>query len=118
MIRRNNEYVSEIREQMRGGEGTVKLEHFFDAKNELKGLNRMVARLTLAPGSSIGFHRHENEAEIFIVVRGEAEIDDNGVKSTVKTGDAILTGFGAGHAVRSTGKEPLELVAVITEVKG
>lgn len=118
MIRRNNEYVSEIREQMRGGDGSVKIEHFFDEKNELRNLNRLCARLTLAPGSSIGFHRHESEAEVFIVVRGEGEIDDNGVKSTVKAGDAILTGFGAGHAVRSTGKEDLEMVAVITEMKG
>ncbi len=118
MIRHNGEYVSEVREKMRGGEGSVKIEHFFDEKNELDNLNRLCARLTLAPGSSIGFHHHENEAEVFIVVRGEGEVDDNGVKGFVKAGDAILTGFGAGHAIRSVGTENLELVALITERRG
>ncbi len=115
MIRRQGTYQSEVREAMRGGDGSVKIEHFWDEAEELKGLNRLFARLTLAPGSSIGFHRHEQEAEVFVVIRGEAEIDDNGTVTRVAAGDTILTGFGAGHGVRSVGSEPLEMIAVITK---
>ena len=114
MIRRNGEYATELRPHMRDGEGTVKMEHFWDSEQELRGLNRMAARLTLAPGTSIGFHRHEREIEIFVVVRGTGEVNDDGVIATVHAGDTILTGFGAGHGIRAVGEEPLELVAVIT----
>ena len=115
MIRRNGTYQVDLREAMRGGDGTVKIEHFWDEKNELQGLNRLFARLTLEPGCSIGFHRHEEELEVFVVISGEGEVDDNGAVALVKAGDTIATGFGAGHAVRCTGTEALVMLAVITE---
>lgn len=117
MIRKNGEYRSELRPEMRGGTGTVKIEHLLDEANELRGLNRLFGRLTLDPGTSIGFHNHEGEAEVFVVISGTGEIDDNGVKSAVSAGDTILTGFGAGHGVACTGTEPLVLLAVITQEK-
>ena len=115
MIRKNGEYRTELRPEMRGGTGTVKIEHLLDEAGELRGLNRLFGRLTLDPGTSIGFHTHEGEAEVFVVISGTGEIDDNGVKSAVSAGDTILTGFGAGHGVACTGSEPLVLLAVITK---
>lgn len=115
MIRRNGEYRTELRPEMRGGTGTVKIEHLLDEAGELRGLNRLFARLTLEPGTSIGFHEHVGEAEVFVVVSGTGEIDDNGVKGSVAAGDTILTGFGAGHGVTCTGNEPLVMLAVITQ---
>ena len=114
MIRKNGEYRTELRPEMRGGTGTVKIEHLLDEAGELRGLNRLFGRLTLDPGTAIGFHNHEGEAEVFVVISGTGEIDDNGVKSAVSAGDTILTGFGAGHGVACTGSEPLVLLAVIT----
>ena len=114
MIRKKGQYNTELRPEMRGGTGTVKIEHLLDEAGELRGLNRLFARLTLEPGTSIGFHEHVGEAEVFVVISGTGEIDDNGVKSTVAAGDTILTGFGAGHGVACTGNEPLVMLAVIT----
>ena len=115
MIRKNGEDRTELRPEMRGGTGTVKIEHLLDEAGELRGLNRLFARLTLEPGTSIGFHEHVGEAEVFVVVSGTGEIDDNGVKGSVAAGDTILTGFGAGHGVTCTGNEPLVMLAVITQ---
>ena len=115
MVRKNGTYRTELRPAMRGGDGTVKIEHLWDEENELRGLNRLFGRLTLAPGTSIGFHRHDGEAEVFVVIAGEGEIDDNGEKKPVTVGDTILTGFGAGHGVRCTGGADLVLLAVITK---
>lgn len=98
---------------MRGGDGEVKIEHFWEPGTELASGARMCARLTLEPGCSIGFHEHDREEEIFVIVRGTAEIDDNGTKSVLGAGDCVLTGGGAGHAVRSLGPETLEMIAVI-----
>ena len=112
MIRKLQDCSKEVRHEMRGGEGDVKIRHFWKS-DELGSPTRLCAELTLDPGVSIGFHRHEKEEEIFIVVSGEGEVDDNGKKAAVKAGDTILTGNGAGHGIRNTGKTPLVIVAVI-----
>ncbi len=114
MIRRNGAYKTELREEMRGGKGTVKIEHFWAPGTELRSKNRMFAKLTIEPGGSIGFHPHDAEEEVFVIIRGRAEADDNGEIVELETGDTILTGNGDGHAIRNIGDEPLELLAVIS----
>lgn len=104
--------VKEMRENMRGGKGSVEILHIFQ-KDELGGKARLHAKITLQPGCSIGFHTHEEEEEIFYIIRGTGTVDDNGKKETVTAGDAVLTGGGAGHAIENTGQEPLEMVATI-----
>jgi len=113
MIRRNGQYQIDIRKEMRGGNGEVKIEHLWKPKEEMKSHTRMCARLTLAPGCSIGFHAHDQEEEIFYIAQGEAEADDNGSKAVLNAGDTILTGNGAGHAVKNIGKNDLVLIAMI-----
>jgi mannose-6-phosphate isomerase-like protein (cupin superfamily) len=114
MIRKSGSYRTEVRENMRGGSGSVKIEHFWEPGKEMLGHNRMAARLTLPPGASIGFHNHDNEDEIFVIVKGQAEADDNGTLSILNAGDTLLTGNGAGHSIRNVGEGDLELVAVIS----
>lgn len=111
MIRRQNEFRSDIRSNMRGGSGNVKIEHLWES--ELNSPTRMCSRITLEPGCSIGFHNHENEEEIFYIISGTATADDNGTPVTLYPGDTILTGNGDGHAIANNGDEPLIMMAVI-----
>jgi mannose-6-phosphate isomerase-like protein (cupin superfamily) len=117
MIRRNGEYPQEIRSQMRGGEGQCTIEKLWLPGDELKGGFRLFARLTIPPGASIGFHRHENEEEVFVVLQGIAKMDDNGQEVMLHPGDTIHTGGGAGHAVACAGNEPLVMLAVIATME-
>jgi len=112
MIKRAEQMIKEIKEQMRGGKGSVEITHIFK-QDELKGKARLCAKITINPGCSIGLHEHVNEEEIFYIIKGKALIDDNGTKQEAGPGDAILTGGGATHAVENTGNEPLEMMAVI-----
>ena len=114
MIRKSGSYRTEVRENMRGGSGSVKIEHFWEPGKEMLAHNRMAARRTLPPGASFGCRNHENEDEIFVIVKGQAEADDNGTLSILNAGDTLLTGNGAGHSIRNIGEEDLELVAVIS----
>jgi mannose-6-phosphate isomerase-like protein (cupin superfamily) len=114
MIRRTGEYTVDAKEQMRGGEGSVKIEHYWHPGTEMKAANRLFAKLTLQPGSSIGFHQHSEEEEVFVILRGAAETDDNGIKTVLNAGDTILTGNGAGHSIKCVSQEPLEVLAVIS----
>ena len=115
MIRKQCDCRTEERFEMRNGSGTVRIEHLFEPETELKAPTRLCARLILEPGASIGFHRHENEEELFVIVAGDGEIDDNGTLKQVTAGDAVLTGNGAGHAVKNTGNQTLEILAVISK---
>jgi quercetin dioxygenase-like cupin family protein len=114
MIKRNGTYQVDIRKEMRGGNGEIKIEHLWDCATELKANNRLFARLTLQPGCGIGFHNHDNEEEVFYITQGVAEADDNGTTITLNPGDTILTGDGAGHSIKCVSDEPLEIIAVIS----
>lgn len=112
MIRKSHEMEKEVRERMRDGTGTVEVLHVFRSR-ELKGHTRLFARLRLPSGSSIGFHRHEGEEEVFYILSGAGQVSEGGVLTAVAPGDAVLTGDGGGHSIANPGPEPLEFMAVI-----
>jgi len=112
MIKKNKQMRTESREKMRSGNGCVSIMHYFN-KEEFKVPVRLCAKLTLMPGTSIGNHTHEKEAEIFIVLSGTAEVTDGDVTQIISAGDATLTNPGESHSVRAIGDAPVEIVAVI-----
>jgi mannose-6-phosphate isomerase-like protein (cupin superfamily) len=114
MIKRDGNYEVIVKEEMRGGEGKVQIEKLWDPETELKANNRLFARLKIDPGCSIGFHNHDDEEEVFVILKGVAEADDNGKIEKLYPGDTILTADGAGHSIKSVGDETLEMLAVIS----
>ncbi len=112
MIRKLSEMETEVRERMRGGEGSVTFRHMFK-KEDFTAPVRLCAVLTLPPGSGIGSHQHLTEDEIYIVTKGSGILDDGETKTRVTVGDAVLTGKGESHAVHNDGDEPLEIMAII-----
>ena len=113
MIRRADECKVEYREHMRDGDGTVKLTSFIEGPAELNDKGRLYSKITLEPGCSIGFHVHEKDAELFYLIRGTGEYNDNGELVTVNPGDVMICPTGTGHGIANKGDETLELVAVI-----
>ena len=102
----------EVRERMRDGTGAVEILHVFKQK-ELRGKVRLFARLRLAKGSSIGYHLHDGEEEIFYILSGKGQVTDGSTTSVVGPGDAVLTPSGSGHSIENLREEPLELLAAI-----
>jgi len=112
MITRNNEMAAENRVNMRGGNGTVKLERWFKPE-DFGAKIRLCTRMTLEPGASIGNHVHDGEDELYLVLAGKGRILENGDWAPIQSGDAILTGKGGSHSVENNGAEPLVIAAVI-----
>ena len=112
MIKRSALMETEIRKRMREGSGEVEIKHIFK-KEELKGKARLVARITLKQGCSIGSHVHGQEEEIFYVLKGEGVATENGETFILKEGDATVTGGGSSHSIENQSENPLELFAVI-----
>ena len=113
MIRRNEEFKVEYRDSMREGTGKVKLTHLVSGPEELNGKGRMFAVITLNPGCSIGFHKHEGDSELYYIMKGTAEYNDNGEIRTVKAGDLTICPEGEGHGITNNADEVLEFVALI-----
>ena len=112
MIKRHADMQTEMRECMRDGTGAVEIVHIY-RKEELRGKTRLFARLRMPPGSSIGYHTHDGEEEVYYILQGIATVTDQGVTSSVGPGDAVLTGGGGGHSIANQGSEELVLLAVI-----
>ena len=113
MIRRKGECRTEYREKMRDGEGTVIVTSLIASPEELNGKGRLFSRMTLNPGCSIGYHVHEQEAELFYILAGTGVYSDDGTETDVRAGDVAICETGHGHSIANTGEDTLEFVAVI-----
>jgi mannose-6-phosphate isomerase-like protein (cupin superfamily) len=111
MLIQRKDMHTEVKEKMRGGEGSTAILHLLDCANE-KNI-RMLAEITLEPGCSIGNHSHESETEYYIILSGSGVVNDNGSEAPVRAGDAIVTGNGASHSISNTGGVPLVFHAII-----
>lgn len=112
MIRTANKVESEIRQNARGGPGSVTFRHFFK-KDEFGAKVRLCAELILPSGAGIGMHQHEGEDEIYIITKGAGILDDGKTKTRVTAGDSVLTGKGELHAITNDGKTDLVITAII-----
>ena len=110
MVTHSSEQALDRRPNMRGGNGEALLRALIP---ELPGAVRLFSRIELAPGSSIGYHVHENETELFYFASGSGRVSDDGTWIDVSAGDAMSTPSGHGHSVENTGSEPLVLLAAI-----
>ncbi len=113
MIKRNSEMTSSIRENMRGGDGSVKITDILNS-GEYKGKARLLGVITLEPGCSIGNHMHENEEEVFYIIKGTATYDDNGKTEKLYEGDSCICLGGENHSIANKEQEGnVEVFAVI-----
>lgn len=113
MIKRSTEMTDNIKVNMRGGDGQVSIREIL-TKGEYKGSARLVGTITLEPGCSIGEHVHENEEEIFYIVKGTATYNDNGETVILNEGDSCLCLGGQKHSIANRMSEgTVELFAVI-----
>ena len=99
----------EYREHMRDGDGTVELKSLIAGPEELNGKGRLFSVIKLNPGCSIGYHIHDKDAELFYIVKGTAEYNDNGEIVTVSAGDVTICPTGTGHGIANRTEEPVEL---------
>jgi mannose-6-phosphate isomerase-like protein (cupin superfamily) len=111
MIIHRNEMKTEDREKMRDGEGITHFTYLLDGSSQKNA--RMFAEITLNPGCSIGYHKHESETEYYFVLSGSGTVNDDGKELTVGPGDSVITGNGASHSIKNTGADPLVFHAVI-----
>ena len=82
----------------------------------MHGKSRIFVRVLLKPGAKAPFHQHEGEFEVYYILSGIGQVNDNGIVSNVKAGDVMFTDDGQSHSIENTGETDLEYIAVITLV--
>ena len=75
----------------------------------------MLTTIVLEPGCGIGHHVHDTNTEVFYILAGTLEIDDNGETHIATPGDIFLTGGGDGHSVMNNSTEAASMVAIIID---
>lgn len=107
MIKRNNEIEEKTIENRFGGDGSIIL------KRLMTDGGKSFSRITLKPGCSIGYHTHTGDMEIYHVLTGNGEYNDNGVVYQIGPGDSTFTFSGEAHSLKNNTNEILEIMALI-----
>lgn len=103
------------RKQMESAEtglGNFEIAHLYQA---LPTNIVTIAIVTIAPGEEIGYHRHESDNELYYILSGQAEYNDNGAISTITEGAATCTCRGQSHSIKNIGAETLRFFAIIVK---
>lgn len=111
MVIHRSEMKIEEKERMRDGEGIAQITHLLDGSTQKNA--RFFAEVSLNPGSSIGYHRHDSETEYYFIISGSGTVNDEGKEIQVNQGDSVITGPDASHSIKNTGSVPLVFHAVI-----
>ena len=112
MFKKVSDMRTEVRENVRGGNGALAMQHLFEA-DELSGYGKMMAKFTIEKGQSIGTHAHDEDGELYIILSGVGKVCDNGEDIEVHAGDAVWTTNGEFHSITNEKDEPLELYAIV-----
>src|SRR6056297_120427 len=111
MINKRDSMQTELKENMRGGTGTIAITHLVD-KDQIKN-GRLMARIDIPVGASIGPHQHDGETEYYLIQEGDGEVEESDGTKLVGAGDVVITGNGESHSIANIGRIPLIMTAVI-----
>lgn len=112
MIKTAHDMKVDVRTEFLGGKGTLTNYTFLD-KDNAAGTGRQFVKSVLSPGSSIGYHAHNGEFEVYYILSGKALVNDNGTESILTAGDSILTPHGSSHSIENIGDTNLEYISLI-----
>lgn len=114
MIHQHSEMKTEVKERLRGGQGSPAFRYLFSAE-ELGNRAEMLATVTLEPGASIGEHPHQGNGEVYYILSGAAQLTEDGVTREIHAGDAEFCADGHTHAIRNHTAEAVTFLALIVK---
>ena len=104
------------RDSFKGGTGGGWSRFLIPPDSDVPGSHfTMVAENTLDPGAEIGYHVHESDDELFVILEGEGLYRENDADVRVGPGDMLFLVRANSHGLKNTGKGPLRLLAVIAK---
>lgn len=99
----------EIQKHCHGGKGEILFRELFKETDFNSPLEFFHETLVL-PNSSIGYHKHKGNEEIYYIVQGKGLMTVDGEKRVVHKGDAVITHSGSSHGLINTQNKPLKIL--------
>lgn len=112
MIRKNEERLTEIKQHLKDGNGSVNFK-YIATSNEMFNKVKVFSTLTLNKGDSIGYHTHVGEMEVMYINKGKGLYKDDGDESIVNEGDVTICFENHYHGIINNEDKPLELIAMV-----
>lgn len=104
-----NNAVREVQKKCHGGEGQILFREVFnrgDFESNLQHLHETV----IYPNSTIGYHLHKRNEEIYYIIEGEGVMTVDGEEKIVARGDAIITHSGSKHSLRNNSDKSIKIL--------
>lgn len=115
MVTRASDIKVTSKEHIYGGAGAL-VSHILAEENTMYGKNRLFNLCHLEEGDEVGHHVHIGDGEVYYILSGEGEFDDNGTMTTVRAGDVCWTPDGEGHSLKAVGGA-LDFIALVVYSK-
>ena len=113
MVKKFQDIKPVIIENMKGGEGLVEKTSSIEV-GEYNSDARVITRLVLRPGVSIGRHVHMGDEEIMSILRGKARYYEEGKEYILEEGDVTICLNGQEHSIENASEtEDLEIYVVV-----
>ena len=94
------------------GGNVVKQDDRYTVKDNTELKNLVVSSTRLLPGKSTSGHKHAGQEEVYHFVYGEGEMELDGERFPVTSGDYVLIKDGVFHRVHNIGIETLYFICV------
>lgn len=78
----------------------------------VEGSRWQVKRISVKPGASLSLQMHHHRAEHWVVVRGTALVENNGVEELIGENQSTYIPLGAQHRLSNPGKIPVEMIEI------
>lgn len=95
-----------------GGKGEIELYPVLN-EEDLMGKGEVMLRMVLPPGSSIGYHQHLGNFEVYYIISGEGIFQDQEEERPIRAGEAGFIRPGQFHGLMNTGSGEMVVVAVV-----
>lgn len=109
-----NREVAEVDAALTGGEGMYLKDKFADGE-DLGNVITNYSKITVKPGTRMGYHQHVGDYEFYYILKGECKYNDNGTIYDCKPGDVFKCEDGGWHCIINDTDEDVEFIALIVK---
>ena len=97
----------------------VLIKRLFRKNDMIEGKVQMINWALLGAGKAFRPHYHEDMQEVFILLKGEANITIDGKQAALGPGDSVVIPVGGIHEMANTGKVDVEYIVLgVSEERG
>lgn len=113
IVRRVEDQKVVVTKEAQGGPGEIIARKLAECDEDLWNKGRLLNVITLEPGSGVGYHVHQGDGEVYYIMEGTAEYDDNGTVVTLNAGDVTFTFPGEGHSITNVSDRHMKFLALV-----